>query len=53
MAANPFGGDVIKLEGIANRWRRRWGNYRIFLTVNFLQKQIVVNGISRRTSTTY
>jgi hypothetical protein len=34
MAADPFSGDVIKLEGGANRWRRRVGNYRIFFAVD-------------------
>ena len=30
MVADPFSGDTLKLEGEANRWRRRVGSYRIF-----------------------
>jgi hypothetical protein len=35
MALDPFGGDILKLEGESNRWRRRIGNYRIFLTYRY------------------
>jgi mRNA-degrading endonuclease RelE of RelBE toxin-antitoxin system len=30
MAVAPFAGDVLKLEGEDNLWRRRVGSYRIF-----------------------
>ena len=33
LEAGPFSGDIIKLEGAGNRWRRRIGNYRIFFSV--------------------
>jgi mRNA-degrading endonuclease RelE of RelBE toxin-antitoxin system len=29
MAEDPFYGDIIKLEGANNRWRRRLGSYRV------------------------
>jgi mRNA-degrading endonuclease RelE of RelBE toxin-antitoxin system len=31
MTHELFAGDVLKLEGEEDRWRRRVGNYRIFL----------------------
>jgi mRNA-degrading endonuclease RelE of RelBE toxin-antitoxin system len=31
MTDDVFAGDVLKLEGEGDRWRRRVGNYRIFL----------------------
>ena len=34
MADDPFSGDIIKLEGESDRWRRRVGSYRIFFTVD-------------------
>lgn len=53
MAADPFSGDIIKLEGETDRWRRRVGNYRIFFAVDEAKTTVAVNAISRRTSTTY
>ena len=53
MAVDPFGGNVIKLEGAGNRWRRRVGNYRIFFTVHQAERTVAVSAIVRRTSTTY
>jgi mRNA-degrading endonuclease RelE of RelBE toxin-antitoxin system len=53
MADDPFSGDVIKLEGGGNRWRRRVGNYRIFLGVDAAARTVDVSAIARRTSTTY
>ena len=29
MAEDPFSGDILKLRGMENRWRRRAGSYRI------------------------
>ncbi len=53
MLANPFSGDIVKLEGEADRWRRRLGNYRIFFAVDAVETTVAVSAISRRTSTTY
>lgn len=39
MADDPFRGDVIKLEGRANRWRRRVGSYRIFFAADITTVQ--------------
>jgi mRNA-degrading endonuclease RelE of RelBE toxin-antitoxin system len=53
MADDPFAGDVLKLEGEKDRWRRRVGNYRIFFTVDQAARTVAVSAIVRRTSTTY
>ena len=53
MAEDPFSGDVRKLEGEVDRWRRRVGSYRIFFTVDRRTKAVAVTAILRRTSTTY
>jgi mRNA-degrading endonuclease RelE of RelBE toxin-antitoxin system len=53
MADDPFAGDVLKLEGEKDRWRRRVGNYRIFFSVDKSTLTIAVSAIVRRTSTTY
>jgi len=37
MAEEPFAGDIIKLEGGNNRWRRRLGSYRVFLPLTPLR----------------
>jgi len=53
MAADPFSGDIIKIEGESNRWRRRVGSYRIFFSVEAASRTVDVSAIVRRTSTTY
>ena len=53
MEADPFFGDVTKLSGKKNDWRRRTGNYRILYEINENRKLIYVSDIKRRTSRTY
>ena len=53
LSVDPFSGDIVKLEGITNRWRRRVGNYRIFFAVGTATRTVAVSAIARRTSTTY
>jgi mRNA interferase RelE/StbE len=53
LAHDPFSGDVLKLEGMGQRWRRRVGNYRIFFSVDSMEKAVYVLAVMRRTSTTY
>ena len=53
METDPFFGDIIKLEGQKDRWRRRAGSYRIFFAVDRAARTVSVNAIVRRTSTTY
>lgn len=50
---NPFVGDIEKMEGEDNVWRRRVGSYRISYEL-FVKKQIVfIFRVERRTTTTY
>lgn len=51
--ANPFFGDIQKMKGESNAWRRRVGSYRVFFKINIEEKIIVVHRLERRTSKTY
>jgi mRNA interferase RelE/StbE len=53
MQADPFQGDLKRLKGKETAWRRRVGNYRIIYDLYFDEHLIVIQGILRRTSTTY
>jgi len=50
---NPYFGDIQKMKGENNAWRRRIGSYRIFYKVRVQEKIILVFKIERRTSNTY
>lgn len=50
---NPFVGDVEKMEGEDNIWRRRIGAYRIRYEIITSEKVIYVFRAERRTSHTY
>lgn len=52
-ALNPYFGDIEKIEGEENVWRRRIGNYRIMYELNVAHRIIFVRDIRRRTSNTY
>lgn len=53
MDSDPFFGDLQKLGGHENRWRRRVGNYRIFFLVLSQERTIYIYNIKRRASNTY
>ena len=53
LKVNPFAGDIEKMEGESNVWRRRVGSYRIFYELDITEKVVLVFRIKRRTSTTY
>jgi mRNA-degrading endonuclease RelE of RelBE toxin-antitoxin system len=53
MSDDPFAGDVLKLAGEVNRWRRRVGSYRIFFLVDAPAHTVFITAIVRRASTTY
>ena len=53
MAANPYSGDVVKMHGEEDTWRRRVGSYRIFFEVLSEECVVYVYRVERRTSTTY
>lgn len=50
---DPFAGDIEKLEGETNTWRRRVGAYRIFYEVYPETHSVYVYRIKRRGSHTY
>lgn len=53
LAANPYAGDIEKMEGEEDSWRRRIGSYRIFYEINAAKEIIHVFDLKRRTSSTY
>ena len=53
LATNPYAGDVRKMQGEEDVWRRRVGAYRIFYEVLSEKKAVYVYQVERRTSTTY
>ena len=50
---NPYFGDIEKMKGEEDSWRRRVGSYRIFFKINTNHNVILVFHIERRTSKTY
>ncbi len=50
---NPYFGDIQKMKGEDNTWRRRAGSYRIFYKIKTSEKVILVFHLERRTSKTY
>jgi mRNA-degrading endonuclease RelE of RelBE toxin-antitoxin system len=53
MQNDPFRGDIKRLKGQPEAWRRRVGNYRILYDLDVEKRHIFVLGIVRRTSATY
>src|SRR5262245_56371649 len=53
METDPFAGDIVRLEGTVNSFRRRVGDWRIFFDAYPDQQFIAVTAIVRRTTTTY
>ncbi len=50
---NPFFGDIQKMKGAEDTWRRRVGSYRIFYRLKNFERVILVFDLERRTSKTY
>jgi mRNA interferase RelE/StbE len=53
LTEDPFFGDIKKMKGEENVWRRRVGSYRISYELVFAERVLHVFGVERRTSTTY
>lgn len=51
--ADPYFGDIQKMRGRVDVWRRRVGSYRIFYRVFTEARIILVFHVERRTSNTY
>jgi len=50
---DPFIGDIQKIKGEENVWRRRVGSYRVFFEIYQVEKAVHIFHVERRTSTTY
>lgn len=50
---NPYVGDIIRLAGQKNIWRRRIGTYRIVYEINQKANLVFVFDITQRTSSIY
>lgn len=53
LLSNPYQGDIQRIGGESDVWRRRADPYRIIYEVNTGRKIIHILDIRRRTSTTY
>jgi len=53
LPTNPYFGDIQKMKGEKNAWRRRAGSYRIFYKIKVAEEVILVFKLERRTSKTY
>ena len=52
-ASSPYDGDVEKMSGTEDLWRRRVGSYRITYEVYPSRKIIRIFSVERRASHTY
>ena len=50
---NPYAGDIEKMGGDKNVWRRRVGAYRLLYEIYENRQIVYVAEIKRRTSKTY
>ncbi len=53
LVVNPYAGDIEKMEGKDDIWRRRVGSYRILYEIYSAKRIIYISDIRRRTSKTY
>lgn len=50
---DPYAGDLQKLGGTEDSWRRRVGSYRIFFEISQSERRVDIFKIERRGSKTY
>ncbi len=53
LVINPFVGDIKKIRGEEQTWRRRVGEYRILFEIRQNEKIIFVFSIKKRSENTY
>jgi mRNA-degrading endonuclease RelE of RelBE toxin-antitoxin system len=53
MAQDPLSGDVVVLRDYPTGYRRRVGPYRVLFDVDHATRNVQVQEIERRSSTTY
>ena len=50
---SPYSGDIEKIKGETDIWRRRIGAYRIFYEINQVKRLVPLFHVERRKSKTY
>lgn len=50
---DPYFGDMQKMKGETDTWRRRIGSYRLFYKLKHTERTVLVFRLERRTSKTY
>jgi len=53
LARDPYAGDLQKLGGTEDSWRRRIGSYRIFFEISQSERRVDIFKLERRGSKTY
>lgn len=53
LSSNPYAGDIQKMRGEKNVWRRRVGEYRLFYEILTSESILNIFHLERRTSATY
>ncbi|MDP3778850.1 MAG: type II toxin-antitoxin system RelE/ParE family toxin [bacterium] len=53
LSIDPYAGDIRKMKGEEDVWRRRIGSYRIKYEIQTPQKIIRILEVTRRASNTY
>ena len=53
LVVNPYAGDIEKMQGEKDVWRRRIGSYRVLYEIRVVRQCIYVFDVKRRTSNTY
>ena len=53
LPVDPYFGDIQKMKGEENAWRRRIGSYRVFFRIKVFERVVLVFHLERRTSKTY
>ena len=53
LPVDPYFGDVQKMKGQQNTWRRRVGAYRVFYKIKVSEKVLLIFRVERRNSKTY
>jgi len=52
LPVDPYFGDIQKMKGEINVWRRRVGAYRVFYKIKITEKVILVFALEHRSSKT-
>ena len=50
---DPWSGNIEKIQGKDDLWRRRMGNYRIFYSPRAMGRFVEIKNVERRTSSMY